>query len=457
MSEKHTFDYDLIVIGSGASGSAAAMVAADAGKSVAIVEANLFGGDSPNYGDIPTKALLHAANLYDEARHGGKFGLRSGTLGYNYPAMAAWKDLAIKHTGVNGNRRYYENKGISTFSGLAHFLSPNEISVNRRHLSAQHFLIATGSYYETPSIAGLDRVNFFTPHSILDIPKPPHSLLIIGGYEIGVEIAQIMAALGTKITIIETGDRLLQNYDREVGDTFERILRDDKGATIYVKSSPVLVEKDGVRKRITFQRGKTDRHVVVDEILITTNRFATTDIGLENANINYNQSGIQVNRHLQTSNRFVYAAGDVLGRYYTTQSAFLEGQVAAQNIISGDKITPNYKGMPEVVFVNPNIAKAGFTEDECKKTSIAIKCAITPLSLASRSNTSNFHDGFVKIITDQKGVLLGATIVAPHAAEMIHELSLAIYYKLTAADVAKAPHAFLSWSEAIRITANKLI
>jgi len=149
MAKKVTFDYDLIVIGSGAGGSAAATIAARAGKKVAVIEADTFGGDSPNWSDVPTKALLHAAHLYDEARHGARFGLRSNTLGYNYPSLRAWKDLAVKRTGAGGNRKYYENEGIATFAGTAHFLSPHEISVNRRHVSAEKFLVATGSIKRT--------------------------------------------------------------------------------------------------------------------------------------------------------------------------------------------------------------------------------------------------------------------------------------------------------------------
>ena len=139
---KHTFDYDLIVIGSGAAGSAAATIVARAGKRVAIMEEDTFGGDSPNWGNIPTKSLLHVARIYDEARHANRFGLRTSTLGYNYPSIRAWKDLAVKRTGAANNRHFYENNGVAAFQGKAHFLTPHEITVNRRHLSAAHFLVA---------------------------------------------------------------------------------------------------------------------------------------------------------------------------------------------------------------------------------------------------------------------------------------------------------------------------
>lgn len=139
MPRKSQFDYDLIVTGSGAAGSAAATIASREGKRVAIIEADTLGGDSPNWSDVPIKALLHAAQLYDEARHGARFGLRSATLGYNYPSLRAWKELAVKRTGASGNRKFYESQGIDVYLGVARFLTPNEVSVNRKHLSSAHF------------------------------------------------------------------------------------------------------------------------------------------------------------------------------------------------------------------------------------------------------------------------------------------------------------------------------
>ncbi|MEI6054374.1 MAG: FAD-dependent oxidoreductase, partial [Candidatus Saccharibacteria bacterium] len=249
MAKKYEFDYDLIVIGSGAGGSAAATIAARDGKRVAIVEAEAFGGDSPNWSDIPSKALMHAATLYDEARHGEKFGLRSSTLGYNYPLIRAWKDLAVKRTGSANNRKYYDSLGINAFSGTAHFISPNEISLNRQHFSAENFIIATGAIWAIPEIPGLDTINYLTPRTILETIKPPKTLLIIGGNDTAVEIAQLMAIFGTKVYIVESSSRLLPNYDREVGELLERTLAEQKGVTTLTHSNVVSVNKEGLVKR----------------------------------------------------------------------------------------------------------------------------------------------------------------------------------------------------------------
>lgn len=456
MTKKHTFDYDLIVIGSGAGGSAAATIAARDGKKVAIIESDVFGGDSPNWSDVPTNALLHAANLYDEARHGAKFGLRSAMLGYNYPSIRAWKDLAIKRTGAGGNRRYYENLGIDAISGIAHFIAPNEISVNRHHLSAANFLVATGSKWSQPDIQGLDKINYLTPRTILETVRPPKSLFIIGGGDTGIEIAQLMAIFGTKVFIAEKAERILPHYDKEVGTLIERIFSEQKGVTTLTHSRVVSVTKDGLGKRVVISRGGVEKSVRVDEVLVAAGRIPTLDIGLENAGVKFTGKGIDVNEYLQTTIKHIYAAGDVLGRESFAHSALLESHVVANNILNRNKISPDYTATPKVIFTRPGIAAVGLSEDDCLKRDLPINKAIAPLNIIGRSNTSDFRDGFVKIISDKRGYILGATIVAPCAGETIHELALAIKHNMTASDIASTPHAFLSWSEAIRVAAAKL-
>lgn len=456
MAKKHTFDYDLIVIGSGAGGSAAATISSRAGKKVAVIEADAFGGDSPNYSDVPMKAMLHAANLYDEAKHGARFGLRSNTLGYNYPSLREWKNLAVKRTGAGGNRRFYENHGIDAFQGHAHFLSPHEISVNRKHLSAEKFLIATGSQWVTPNIQGIENINYLTPRTVLDVSRPPKSLFIIGGGQTGVEIAQLMATFGTKVYIAEIASRILPQLDQEVGSLMTTVLQEQKGATTLTQTRVLSVVKEGLSHRVTISRGGSEKHVKVDEVLVATGRAPRVDVGLENATVSYTPKGIKVNASLQTSAKHIYAAGDVLGRDSYTHSAILESRVAAHNLFNKTQLTPDYTATPEVIFTYPGIAHVGLSEDDCVRRDLAIKKAIAPLTIIGRSNTSDFRDGFVKLIGDKKGAILGATIVAPHAGEMIHELALAIRHELSADQVAETPHAFLSWSEAVRVAAAKL-
>ena len=456
MAKKPQFDYDLIVIGSGAGGSAAATIAAREGKKVAIIESETFGGDSPNWSDVPTKALLHAAQLYDEARHGARFGLRSNTLGYNYPSLRTWKELAVKRTGAAGNKKFYESQGIDAFLGNAHFLSPHEVTVNRRHITAAHFLVATGSYWVAPDIQGLADIHYLTPRTILESIRPPKSLYIIGGGTIGVELAQLMAIFGTKVYLAEVAARILPKEDEEVGELIERLLLENKGVTALTQTRTLSIIKDGLGARVTFLRGGVEKSVRVDEILIATGRTPSVDLGLENASIQYTPAGIEVNEHLQTSARHIYAAGDVLGHSRHTHTALHESRVAAHNILMKTRVAPDYTASPRLTFTFPGVASVGLSEDDCLKRDLPINKATAPLGIIARSNTSDFHDGFVKVITDKKGVILGATVVAPHAAEIVHELALAVKYGLTASQVAATPHAFLSWSEGVRVACGKL-
>lgn len=457
MAKKQHFDYDLIVIGSGAGGSAAATIAAREGQRVAIIEADTFGGDSPNWSDVPTKALLHAAQLYDEARHGARFGLRSNTLSYNYPSLRAWKELAVTRTGAADNRKFYQSQSIDTFSGRAHFISPHEVSVNRKHLSAERFLVATGSHWVAPNIPGIEDVKYLTPRSVLEAIRPPKSIYIIGAGTIGVEIAQLLAIFGTKVYIAEVAARILPKEEEEVGALMERLLLETKGVTSLTQTRTVAIVRDGLGYRVSFLRGGIEKSIRVDDILIATGRTPTTDLGLENASVTYDPTGIKTNEQLQTSARHIYAAGDVLGNSSHTHTALLESRVAAHNLFHKNQITPDYTATPRLTFTHPGIATVGLTEDDCLKRDLHINTALAPLNIIARSNTSDFRDGFVKIVTDKKGVILGATVVAPHAAEIIHELTLAVKHKLTAKDVAETPHAFLSWSEAVRVAAGKLV
>lgn len=455
---KQSFDYDLTVIGSGAGGSLAAMIAAKNGKKVAIIEADIFGGESPNYGDIPTKALLHAAHLYNDVKHGDVFGLRTHTIGYNFHSIKAWKDKAIKRTGAGGNRKYYEEQNIATYHGEARFISPNEITINRRHISSKYFLIASGSHWTCPDIIGLKDIPYYTPKTILDMPKLPKSLLVIGGGSTGIELAQLMAILGTKVYIVEMSSRLLPHYDQEVGNLFERILFENNGISCLTQTRILSISKDGLNNRVTYTRGNVKKTIHVEEILVATGKDPNIDLGLDNAAVNYSPKGIEVNEFLQSSSKHIYAAGDVLGNDNSqTHTALMESRIIAHNILNRTKISPNYDATPSIIFTQPSVAHCGLSEDDCLRRDLKVKKSFAPLSFISRSNVSNYSDGFVKLICDKKNIVIGGTIVSPNASEMIHEIALAVKNQLNVEQIANTPHAFLSWSEAIQISAEKLI
>lgn len=453
---KQKYDYDLIVIGSGAGGSVAADIVASAGKRVAIIEGDTLGGESPNWGCVPTKALLHAASIYDDAKHGQPFGIRSAAVGYNYPSVKAWKDLAVQRSGAASGARYYQSRGIGLFNGMAHFISPHEITVNRRHLSAANFLIATGSHWILPDIQGLDETPYLTARSALELSRPPKSLFVIGGGATGTEFAELFSIFGTKVHIADIAPRLLPKEDQEVSEVVEKTFSDKRGMNILTRAKVIAVAKEGLMVRVTYLRGSEQHSVKVDQLLVAAGKAPTVDIGLENAGVTYTPKGVQVDDHLQTSVKHIFASGDAIGRSMFTHVGVYESKIFAHNLLNKGKLAPDYRAVPRVTFVSPEVASVGLSEETCLKRDLAIKTAVAPINIIGRANVSNVRDGFVKVITDKKGILLGASVVAPHAGEVVHELTLAIQHGLSASQVANTLHAFPTWSEAVRVACGKI-
>lgn len=453
----HSFDYDLIVIGSGAAGSVASSIVAKSGWKVAIVEEAEFGGESPNWGDVPMNALLQAASTYDKAKKATKMGVRSTSLSYNYPTIRSWKEKAVKRTGLANNRTYYTKQGISTFQGKAHFLTPHEITVNRRHLSAKYFLVATGSSWKIPKIQGLSEVQFHTPKTILEALRPPKSLAILGSGKQAVEIARFLSIFGTKVTIIEQGSYILPEFDKEVGNSIAVSLFEEHGVTVLTGARPLSIVRNGREKVISLTKAGLTKNVRADEILIAGVTTPNVDIGLENATVKYSSKGIDVNSFLQTNVKHIFAAGDVLGRGLETHATLIEGRTAAHNLLNKEKVRLDIEAAPQVVLSSPEAAHVGLTERAAKQKQIAAKWATVPISATAASSASDYDDGFVKIIADHKNRVVGGTIVGPNASELIQIVGLAVQNKLTVKQLAKTPFTFLTWSEAIRIAAEKLI
>lgn len=455
-AKKHHYDYDLIIIGSGGGGSVAAHISNTLGKRVAVVERAEMGGECPNWGCVPTKALLQAAAIYDAARHGQPFGIRGTTLGYNYPSIKAWKDLAVYRTGTWEGKKVYESEGIHVLTGEAHFISPHEVTVSRRHYSAENFLIATGTRSFIPPIEGLDKAGYITFKEAVNLTRPPKSLFVIGAGAIGCEFSELFSIFGTKIYLSDITPRLLMKEDQEVGDLVKTIFEEKRGMSVLLNTKVMRVVKDGLAKRVYYQQGRETKSVKVDEILVASGKLANVDIGLENAGVEYTPKGIQVNEHMQTTAKHIYAAGDVAGPYMFTHMAIYQSRVAANNMWHKQKVATDYRAVPRCVFTTPEIASVGLSEDECIKRDLKIKKAMAPIAIIGRANTANVDDGFVKVITTRDGMLIGASIVSPRAGEMLHELTLAIQMELTAEEVASTIHAFPTWSEAVRVACSKI-
>ncbi len=454
---KHKYDYDLIIIGTGGAGSVAAHMSNSLGKTVAAIEReDVLGGECPNWGCVPTKALLHAAEIYDAAKHGQQFGIRGATLSYNYPSIKAWKDLAVHRTGTWQGRKMFEAEGITVIKGEARFIGTHEVTVNRRHLSAEHFLIATGTHDFIPPIENLDKTGYITFREAGELTRPPKSIAIVGAGAIGCEYAELFSIFGTKVHLIDITPRLLMKEDEEVGTLVRQQFEENRGMSVLMNAKVMRVEKEGLAKRVHFLQGREQKSIKVDEIFIAAGKLANVDVGLENAGVEYTPKSVIANEYMQTNVKHIYTAGDVAGPYQFTHTAIYQGRIAAHNMWHKQKIAVDYRAVPRCIFVNPEIASVGLSEDECIKRDLKYKTALAPIGIIGRANVTNTDKGFVKVITEPDGTLIGASIVSPRAGEMLHEITLAIQYGLTAQEVANTIHAFPTWSEAVRVACNKI-
>ncbi len=451
MAKRHRkFDYDLIIIGSGSGGGVAAHIAIREGKHVAIVEADTIGGECPNFGCVPTKALLKAAETYRSAKEGGEYGLKVSRLGFDYKKVKSWKDLTVEHTGTSKGERAFASEGIALIKGYARFISPHEITVNRKRFTAKKFLIASGTTDFVPPIEGLRENGYITYKEAIDLEVLPESLFVIGGGAIGSEFSYLFNAFDVKVTQAEFGPHLIGREDVEASELLEALFRRD-GIDVLTGTEVIKVTKRGTKKIVHYRKDGEVHKKSVDQIMLAAGKVPNIDLGLNNAGVTYNRRGIEVNDMMQTSAKHIYASGDVVGPYAFTHMASYQSRIAAHNMFKREKVIAKYHAVPRCVYTSPEVASVGMTEHEARTKKLSIKVNAVPTSIIGRANTSNERAGFVKVITTSKGVLIGATVVAPRAGEMMQELALAIQNGLKAEDVAATIHAFPTWSEAVRI------
>ncbi|MBR2586873.1 NAD(P)/FAD-dependent oxidoreductase [Candidatus Saccharibacteria bacterium] len=455
MSKK--FDYDLIVIGSGVAGSAAANFAAKNGSKVALVEAGRWGGSGLNFSDVPSRALFGFSHLYHDARRGSRFGVSSSTLRYNFPTAQNWKLLASRRAGANSKKSFEDNK-ITCVQGFASFLSPYEIAVKDKILSAPKFVLATGARLDSSDISGVESATCFTPAEALALNRPPKSVFIVGGGSTGVELANYFAELGTMVVIGELAGRLLPKEDEEVGQIMAQYFETSLHVKVLTQSRVVAVEK-GTKpgfEKVIFRRGGGEKSVEVAAIVLATGSKPVVNLSLENSGVKYTSNGIIVDDYLKTSMKHIYAAGDCLGGESSPERAAYEGALAASNAVGKTKNLRNYEGFIRFTDTNPSVATTGLTEDDCVKKNIACKKAVLPLSAVPAANTSDFRFGLIKILADPKEKLLGGTVVCPNAELVIQEVATAVRHKFTITQLASTPHISSSWSELVHLAARKL-
>ncbi len=449
------FDYDLAVIGSGDAGGKAALIAAESGLRVVLIEANKWGGSSLNSTNVPFGALFHASQIYKKAVEGAKFGISSNGLRYNYPTLNNWKNVAMRRAKSN-SKAEFEDSNITCIKGRARFISKKELAVNDEIIRAKKYLIATGASILDTGIKIPENVDYWLPEDALNILRPPKSIFIIGAGSTGCELAQYFATLGTEVVIADIAGRLLPREDEEVGQVMDDVFNRDK-IKVLTQSRVIALEKDGQTKKVIFLRGGQEKSVRVNEVLMCTGSAPNVDIGLENAGVKYDRSGISVDITMRTSQKHIYAAGDVVGGNSSTEKAEMEARVAAMHIIGKSKAISDYRGLIRITDTYPEVAQTGETEDDCIRADKKIKKIVVPLDAVTKANISDTHSGFIKLITAKKSdKLLGATIMVPNAGVLAQELAFALCYDLTVDNIATVPHIANDWNAIIREACERI-
>src|SRR6266851_2213828 len=449
--------YSLVVVGGGTAGLVTAAGAAGLGASVALVETNLMGGDCLNFGCVPSKALIRAARAAAEMRDAAVYGIEPVNVQVDFGrVMERMRRLRAELSAKDSARRFRDELGVDVFIGEARFTGVDMVEVDGRKLRFRKACIATGARAAAPPIPGLAEAGYLTNETVFSLTELPRRIAVLGAGPIGCELSQTLRRFGAEVTLLERGPHILPREDEEAARLVEQaILRD--GARLLTEVTVKQVERRGGEKVLTLDQSGEPAELVVDAILVGAGRLPNvTGLGLEEAGVEYDEMhGVKVDDRMRTTNRRIFAAGDVASRFKFTHISDATARIVIRNALFFGRDRMSALTVPWCTYTDPEVGHVGLNEVEARERGIAVTTFVQEFREFDRAVLDSEVSGFVKVHVRQGGdQIVGATIAARHAGEMLSELTLAIAREVDLGAIATVIHPYPTQAEAIKKVAD---
>lgn len=438
--------YNLVIIGGGPAGLVAAFGAAGLGAKVALIERDVLGGDCLVSGCVPSKALLASAKVALQARRAGEFGIQTGPIHVDFPAVMERMRRIRSEMAAHDAAQRLKNAGVDVFLGSGQFTGRDRIAVGGQTLKFAKALIATGARALRPTIPGLADVDAWTHEHLFELTELPPRLIILGGGAIGCEMAQAFAAFGAQVCVLEQAEHLLPKGDPDASTILEKVLR-AQGVILKLGITIDKISQDPHLKKVFFSHAGQQDFVEGEGILVALGRRPHTEgLGLEAAGVEMGPFGICVDPFLRSTNRHIYAAGDVTGQSAYTHAADTMARIALQNALFWGRKRLSTHSIPSVIYTHPEIAQIGCTPTDAQQ----FICLQIDTAHRDRQVLDGEGEGFLKVYSDQKGLIQGATALGPRAGDVIGSLSLIMQQKIPLSALSTAIYPYPTETEALK-------
>ncbi|MFT4892657.1 MAG: mycothione reductase [Candidatus Nanohaloarchaea archaeon] len=450
-------EFDLIVIGAG-SGLDVASGYANRGKDVAVVEPGPLGGTCLNRGCIPSKMLIHRADVAEEIKDSGKFDINAEINDIDFDSVIEEVNSEVSEDAKNIERGLENSDKHTIYQEEAEFVDEKVLKVDDQKITAEKIVVAAGSRPFIPPIEGIEEIDYWTSKDALNPDEQPENLVMIGGGYISLELAHFYEAMGTEVTILERGDKVLKREDKDISEKITEIAEQRYDINLGLSASEVR-EEDGEKVVVAENQEGEEREFHADEILVAAGRVPNTDkLNVEDHGFETTDRGfLATDQHMETNIEGVYALGDIADNWMFKHSANYEAGIVYRNIVTGNNYEIDEVQMPHAVFTSPQIAGIGKTEQELEETDQSYRKSVYDYSDTGMGMAMKEEDGFVKVLASEEGEILGCHIIGPEASTLIHEVIVAIQSgsgKIS--DIQDSIHVHPALSEVVQRAFNQL-